>query len=392
MSRNGGGSTADGSARRRSVLRGFLYALPWTLLVPLALWGLVTLGLAVLPQGRDLVKSLLENPAVRAGIGEGSPGDLAGLAWRMRVATPWTYLFLAVLIAWIAGLIWVRLPSSSHRSPTSPMEQDSAAQDTALVVDHTPSDLFSLLMIGLALLLTLVVEFVYLRDLFGTRMNTVFKFYYQAWILLALASAYALSRLAARKVSLVLKVPALAVAGLLILGGLVYPLAAIPSKADYFHGQPTLDGIAYLRRSDPADMAAIEWIRANVPPDAVVLEASGGSYSPEGAGRVSMTTGNPTLLGWDFHEMQWRGGAYGKLAAGRPEALDQIYRSASAEELPALLDRWGINYVYIGGLERAKYGVGEAALARFERGLRRVYPVPSAAEPGNADGVLIYAR
>ena len=170
---------------------------------------------------------------------------------------------------------------------------------------------------------------------------------------------------------------------LLVLGGLFYPLAAIPSKADYFQGEPTLDGLAYLRRFNPADMAAIDWIRTHVPPDAVVLEASGGSYSAEGAGRVSMATGNPTLLGWDFHEMQWRGKAYGDLSAGRPEALDQIYRTARPEELPELLDRWGIDYVYVGALERSKYGVGDAALQRLDGVLKRVY---------DADGVVIYAR
>jgi uncharacterized membrane protein len=96
-----------------------------------------------------------------------------------------------------------------------------------------------------------------------------------------------------------------------------------------------------------------------------------------------MATGNPTLLGWDFHEMQWRGKAYEKLAAGRPQALDQIYRMARPEELPALLDRWGIDYVYVGALERGKYGLGDAALARFDRVLRRVY---------DREGVRIYAR
>jgi uncharacterized membrane protein len=35
------------------------------------------------------------------------------------------------------------------------------------------------------LLLTASVEFVFLSDTFGTRMNTVFKFYYQGWVLMA---------------------------------------------------------------------------------------------------------------------------------------------------------------------------------------------------------------
>jgi uncharacterized membrane protein len=96
-----------------------------------------------------------------------------------------------------------------------------------------------------------------------------------------------------------------------------------------------------------------------------------------------MSTGNPTLLGWDFHERQWRGAAYDRLTAGRPEALDQIYRGARAEDLPKLLDKWAVDYVYVGALERRKYGLSDPALARFDRSLRRVY---------DRDGVRIYAR
>ena len=238
-------------------------------------------------------------------------------------------------------------------------------------------------MIGMALILTLSVEFFYLRDLFGTRMNTVFKFYYQAWILLGLASAYGLSRLAARPSPAILKWPALAATTLLVAGGLFYTVTAVASKADNFRGQPSLDGLAYLGRYNPTDAAAIEWIRTHLPPSATVLEAAGGSYSPEGAGRVSMATGNPTLLGWDFHEMQWRGRAYEKLATGRPDAITQIYRTAGPEELPGLLDKWGIDYVYVGALERDKYKVSDAALTRFDRLLNRVY---------DSDGVVIYGR
>jgi len=113
-----------------------------------------------------------------------------------------------------------------------------------------------------------------------------------------------------------------------------------------------------------------------------VLEAPGGSYSPEGAERISMSTGNPTLLGWDFHERQWRGNAYDKLVAGRPEVIEKIYRYARPGELRQLLDQWGIDYVYIGGLERQKYGISQAAQARFDRGLKLVY---------DKEGVRIYA-
>jgi YYY domain-containing protein len=369
----------------RRVLRGFLVALPFMLLVPLLLLAAVAAGMAALPQGKAFIQDVLNNPAVQANVGTPTAGGLIGLVARLRLATPWTWLALAALIAWAAGVTWAALSrGAEEQGRAGAEEQDVDLPATQRLHTILSPDLFAVVMIGLALILTLIPEFLYLRDLFGTRMNTVFKLYYQAWLLLALASAYAVSRLAERGVTLWLKLPALILTGLLVLGSLWYPLAAIPSKADNFQGQATLDGLAYLRRNSPADVAAIEWIRQNVAPDAVVLEASGGSYSPEGAGRISMSTGNPTLLGWDFHERQWRGNAgYEKFAAGRPDALEQIYRTARAEDLPALLEQWGIDYVLVGGLERNKYKISDAAQARFDATLKLVY---------DQDGVRIYAR
>ena len=354
----------------RTWRRGTLFVFPWVFLTPLFLMAAFIFVFAVLPQGRAFIQTVLDNPAVKAAVGDGSFGQLAGLAARLRVANPWTYLVLAGLLSWVGGTLWALLSGAGQGSEARRKEIGSP-------------DLFALLMIGLALLLTFGVEFVYLRDLFGTRMNTVFKFYYQAWVLLALAAAFGLSRLTGRDVSWALKAPVLALTLILVAASLFYPLAAIPSKAGEFRGKPTLDGLAYLRQGSPADVAAIEWLRVNVPPAVVVVEASGGSYSPEGAGRISMSTGNPTLLGWDFHERQWRGAAYDGLVAGRPEALDQIYRTARSEELPGLLEKWHVDYVVVGPLERRKFGLTDPALARFDRALRRVY---------DKDGVRVYAR
>jgi uncharacterized membrane protein len=373
---------------RRALLGHSLQLLLWLVLLPIAFLGLVLGAALLLPQGGALAEALLSNGDVRAALGGRSVPQAAMLVLQLRAASPWTFLSLAILIAWAGGLLWTWL--AHQRTPGSNAHEFVSPQRRLC----STTDLFVVVMIALALLLTFSVEFVYLKDYFLSRMNTVFKFYYQAWILLALASAYGLSRLAEEETRPALALPGLGLAALLIVGGLYYPLLASPNKANNFQSQPpaqagvcpgvpTLDGLGFLCESDRGDFEAIAWISANLPPTATVLEAAGGSYSTEGAERVSMSTGNPTLLGWDFHERQWRGNAFDALAGARPDAIQAIYRTAGPDELLASLARLHVDYVYVGALERSKYGITDPVMARFDRALRKVY---------DKDGVRIYAR
>jgi len=214
--------------------------------------------------------------------------------------------------------------------------------------------------------LPLVVEFVYLRDLFGTRINTVFKFYFQAWVLLALASAYGAFVVSSRLRGLGGLVWRLALTAL-VLGGLVYPVLATPNKAGDFGSPPTLDGMAWLETAHPDDYAAIRWLQANVTGAPVILEAWGGSY--QYAARVSALTGLPTVLGWDFHEYQWRG-SYDE-PSRRKTDVDILYNTSDLTQTLTLLDKYAITYVYVGPLERERYNPG--GLAKFDRLMKVVY-------------------
>ena len=153
----------------------------------------------------------------------------------------------------------------------------------------------------------------------------------------------------------------------------------LPHRAERFKTTPTLDGTAYLAPQYPGDTAAIAWLRANVPGVATVLEASGGSYSY--AGRISTQTGLPTLLGWDGHELQWRGDTV-EQDKRRPD-IERIYRNATGNELHGLLDRWQIDYVVVGDLERQTFGVTPQSEARLAQVMDLVY---------DAEGVRIYRR
>jgi len=226
---------------------------------------------------------------------------------------------------------------------------------------------FAILLVGTGALLALGPEFLYLRDIFGQRINTVFKFYYAGWALFGIAAAYAAWELATSpRTSRAVRGLFVALGGLLVVGGLVYPVFAIPSKAN-FEADPTLDGIAYIAERSPGDLDAIRWLQANADPDAIVLEAVGGQYSYYA--RVSATTGLPTLLGWSGHELQWRGSL--EAAGSRETDVKTIYSTPDIRTAQQLLDHYGVTYVFVGSLER-EYGT-RAGLEKFERFLTPAY-------------------
>lgn len=248
---------------------------------------------------------------------------------------------------------------------------------------HALTDVTVALMMIVGFLLTFAVEFVFLRDYFGNRMNTVFKFYYQAWVLLGLGGAYTLWDLfgrgspgRSRWVTMGRGVFAAAF-GVLLAASLVYTVAAGYSKAGGFRGEATLDCLAFVRKYYPAEYDAIQWLNAHVQGAPVILEATGGSYTE--AGRVSARTGLPTVLGWDFHEQQWRGKR--NPAGSRASDVEKIYRAPNSPESLALLDTYGIRYAYIGDLERSKYGLSDAVMNLWDQVAVRVY---------DAGGVRIY--
>ena len=235
---------------------------------------------------------------------------------------------------------------------------------------------FVVILVTIGALLVIAPEFVYLRDLFGNRMNTVFKFYFGAWILWGLAAAYACVDLWPKTWNLGGVGRAAVVLPLAV--GLVYPALATWTKANAFAPRlgRTLDGTAYLAAENPADLAAIRWINESLP-TGVIAEAIGGSYSQYG--RISTHTGLPTVLGWGGHEVQWRGDAVPQ--GTRQADIQVLYETRDWSQAAEILDRYQIEYVYIGQLEAATYLRLDES--KFELFMDKVY---------ETSGVRIYAR
>ena len=147
----------------------------------------------------------------------------------------------------------------------------------------------------------------------------------------------------------------------LIVASLYYPVGA---AFDRWRGagEHTFDGLAYLQRSDPGEYEAIKWLRDEAPWGRIVEAVGGdrddqdGDYDPK-YGRISASTGFPTVLGWQGHEHQWRGSR--RPFDGRKEQVAQVYRSDDPEQVRRLLDTYDMRYVYVGARERSKYGNGQ---------------------------------
>ncbi|MEK6256647.1 MAG: DUF2298 domain-containing protein, partial [Chloroflexota bacterium] len=111
-------------------------------------------------------------------LGAPSMSELFSEAFTRRWQHAGGWVTLTVLLSLVIGLLWKR--------PTTEQESDEVADK----VTPQPSHQFILILIAFGAFLVLVPEFVYIRDFFGYRINTIFKFYYQAWLLWSLAAAF----------------------------------------------------------------------------------------------------------------------------------------------------------------------------------------------------------
>ncbi|MFO7682321.1 MAG: DUF2298 domain-containing protein, partial [Chloroflexota bacterium] len=299
--------------------------------------------------------------------------NLAPAFFSSRFAYGALTLYLSSLVALIV-MIWheilqrkdAKVQSEDEEKIETPAKDlTPSPQQPQVAHPLTPSVLpFALLLVGTAVLLTLGPEFVYLRDNFGQRLNTIFKFYYQAWVLFGVAALFALGYLlqnwnkGRQRV-----VPILAAAGYVVMlaFALMFPYYGVNSRMVEYRGsgemgerQPaTLDGLAYIQRYNPGEYDAIMWLRENIAGSPVIVEAVGGQYS--GYGRMSANTGLPTLLGWAGHQYQWRGPDTPEPGLRDPAVRD-IYSQPDWLTTATLLDRYNVSYIIVGNLERDTYG------------------------------------
>ncbi|WP_248897382.1 DUF2298 domain-containing protein [Haloplanus halobius] len=236
-----------------------------------------------------------------------------------------------------------------------------------------------------------IVELVYVEELAGPlRMNTVFKTYTQVWVLWGTAAGVALP-------SFVRWLGGVSVPGTrsrwLRAGlALAVVLSTVPyaglALSSHFQGatDPTLDATAFVEREHPDEAPAIAFVD-NLSGQPTLLSAPATGREPESGGApvpgmyswesspAASLTGVPTVAGW-HHEVGYRGR---EPYLERVRDVDAAY-TGPPERTVAVIETYGVDYVWVGPAERARYGNvsfdGVAGLTPvFENGVVTIYRV-----------------
>ncbi|MGE5250172.1 MAG: DUF2298 domain-containing protein [Bacteroidota bacterium] len=231
-----------------------------------------------------------------------------------------------------------------------------------------------LFLIGTALLITIVVEVVVVRGDIG-RMNTVFKFYLQAWVLLAVSAAAAFGWLLSEIEEWTPAWRSVFQGGLylLVAGALLFTITATSDKIsdrmapDAPH---TLDSMTYMEYAtywDQQDMdlsqdyRAIRWLQDHVQGSPVIVEANVPEY--RWGTRYTIYTGLPGVVGWNWHQRQQRALLPPNTVTDRVDQIGAFYQTDDINAALAFLNKYQVRYIIVGQLERI---LAPGGLPKFE--------------------------
>ncbi len=210
---------------------------------------------------------------------------------------------------------------------------------------------FLLVLILVACLFTLFPEFFAI----DCRMNTVFKFYEICWLLycipgsIVLDSAFEAVRVgncySSGNASLTVPIGRrrALILILLFLLTLTYPAVATPQKCSV--KRCTLDGMAFTKYF--GEYRALLWAQKHV--KGIIMSAAYNCYTY--GGRFPAFTGNPVVVGWACHEVQWRGN--GKMLARRMLDVKLFYTDPGYYW--KVLDKYNVSYVVLGYEEKKEF-------------------------------------
>ncbi|HVP95289.1 MAG TPA: DUF2298 domain-containing protein [Methanoregulaceae archaeon] len=203
------------------------------------------------------------------------------------------------------------------------------------------------------LLIIIFCEFFYLKDSMGDvyyRMNTVFKFYFAAWLMMGASAFSMLGRMVTPHIPKGL-LPKKILYGTIAVLLIVFVTLPLLVPVNLPEGPRSLDGLAYIEATHPGDAKAVAWLRT-LPGNITIVEAENGDYTYYS--RISSFTGIPAVIGWPFHEFMWRGDTTGWFAT-RMADVRQIYEDP--DKTAPLMKKYNASLLYVGEPELERYDV-----------------------------------
>ena len=254
----------------------------------------------------------------------------------------------------------------------------------------SPSRRLILALIACGMGLTLVVDIIVIEGTIG-RMNTVFKFYLQVWLILSVVGGFALAsalQYSLPKWGLGRKTVWYSLAGILFFIAFLYFPMATNAKWETRMSENaphTLDGMAFMKTavyddrngqiSLAADYEAIQWMQRNIDGSPVIAEAYSDNYYRSIGNRIAMYTGLPSIIGWSGHQSQQRNAVDAKIG-DRTNDVALLYNTIDIEQTLTILEKYGVKYIYVGQLETSYYspqGIAKFAEMANDNLLKAVY-------------------
>lgn len=215
----------------------------------------------------------------------------------------------------------------------------------------------------LALSLTAVVllvlpEIIYFKDIYPNhpRANTMFKFTYQAFIMMGLVGGWLSYRLMKMRGSL-MKGILVSIFLILLYGFGIFPYKAFNNFYADFKVYKGIDGLTWVKDKYPGDWEIIKYLEKNKN-EKNMVEAVGDSYTEYNF--ISAFSGTQTILGWRVHEWLWRGGY--DVVKQREFEVKNFYETKDLEERRRIIEKYNLGWVVIGNRENKDYAINRRGL------------------------------
>ena len=304
-------------------------------------------------------------------------------------------VFLIIVFA-TKNYMLVSSAKARKMSGSAPVIGDGSSYNNPVQAFFAQRNLIDIFVCGMTvvgLMMIIAPEIFYVRDIYTSgylRSNTMFKFCFAAFIILSIAMIYSVVRLIwfvnkNGKYSSALFAVAIVFALMLFVPA-HYTMASLKQrcgqelkKEDY----KSIDGTAYLSYHTSNQVSenyggnlmsykyCIDWFNSEVKGDPVICEAYGDSYTDSCI--ISAYTGLPTVFGWQTHEWLWRfhgivdeekdllvsdpdNDVFKIYIDPRHADVNTIYFSESPEEVQSVIDKYQIQYIVVGDMERFKFG------------------------------------